>query len=410
MTGTNGRMKAVVWRMLPATAVLLSACGGAPESAAAAPDAPMDTVSLAKASVEIAGFTYDSVQRAPWTTSVQAPARVVLHPASHQTLGSITEGRVESVRVRVGDVVQAGDVLVTIHSHEIMDARRQLSAAEAELRAATQEERAASAALTRAKRLLEARAIGQAELERAEVVATAAASKLATAQAEATRAVGLVEHLVGAGPLPPGTDLHEVLVRAPIAGSIVARHVVPGTVVLPGQPLIAVADPRAVQLEIPLTDQQVNGVTPGTRVHFTFGGDASGDASGDVGEAVVRRVAPVVDATSRSTMVVAEITKRPAGTRAERFATAVLEGRAEDSTLRVPAAAIQALAGDTVVIVAEPRGDAVHIRAVPVRVGRRSALHAELLVGPEAGSRVIVRGATVARSELMRRREGSNGE
>lgn len=406
MTGMNGRMKAVVWMALPVTAVLLSACGDAPESTAAAPEAPMDTASLAKASVDIAGFTYDTVERAPWTTTVQAPARVVLNPASHQTLGSITEGRVESVRVRVGDVVQAGDVLVTIHSHEIMDARRQLAAAEAELRSATQEERAASAAFTRAKRLLEARAIGQAELERAEVVATAAASKMATAQAEATRATALVEHLVGAGPLPDGTDLHEVLVRAPIAGSIVARHVVPGTVVLPGQPLIAVADPRAVQLEIPLTDQQVNGVSAGTRVRFTF----TGDASGEVGEAVVRRVAPVVDVTTRSTIALAEITTRPAGTRAERFATATLDGRAGDSAVRVPAAAIQALAGDTVVIVAEPCGDGVHIRAVPVRVGRRSASHAELLVGPEAGSRVIVQGATVARSELLRRREGSGGE
>jgi cobalt-zinc-cadmium efflux system membrane fusion protein len=400
------RMNAVKWTVLPATVTLLMACGGAPESTASAPDVLADTASLAQASVEIAGFTYDAVERVPWTTSVQVPARVVLDPVSHRTLGSITEGRVESVRVRVGDLVQAGDVLVTIHSHEIMDARRQLAASEAEVRAAAQDARVARAALTRAMRLQDARAIGQAELERAEVVATTAESRLATAEAEATRATALVEHLAGTGPLPAGTDLHEVLVRAPIAGAVVARHVVPGTVVLPGAPLVAVADPRAVQLEIPLTDQQLSGVVAGTRVQFTF----TGDASGDVGEAVVRRVAPVVDAATRSTLVLAEITKRPAGTRAERFATATLEGAGEDSTMRVPIAAVQALAGDTVVIVAEPRDDGVFLRAVPVRVGRRSARFAELLVGPAVGSRVIVQGATVARSELLRRREGGDGE
>ena len=386
----------------------LLACSDEAETVAdVAPVAAPDTALLGAETVAIGGFTLDTARVRPWVSSGVAPARIILDPSRHQTLGSITEGRITRVLVRVGDAVRAGDILVAIHSHEIMDARSGLVRAESQLRTAKAERDAAEVNLGRAQRLLAARAMGQADLDRANVVATAARARLDETEAEAERARGLIEHLLGDGPEPEDPYLHEVLIRAPISGVIVSRAATPGTVVLPGDPLVAVADPTALLLELRLTDRLVADVAPGSEVTFTLVGESAGTATG---RAVVARVAPIIENATRTTIVLANITSMPAGARAERFATAQLTGRADGEALVVPMQSVQALAGDTVVIVAEQRGEGLHIQAVRVRVGRRDATHAEILVGLEANQAVIARGASIARAELIKRREGGGGE
>ncbi len=396
-------------RLLTCSLLLaLMACGegAAPVDEVAIAPAP-DTALLGAAAVAIGGFTLDTARMMLWASSTVAPARIILDPSRHQTLGSITEGRVTRVLVRIGDAVRAGDILVAIHSHEIMDARSGLVRAESQLRTAQAERDAAEVNLGRAQRLLAARAMGQADLDRATVVATAARSRLEEVEAEAVRARGLIEHLLGEGPLPANLDPHEVLIRAPISGVIVSRQATAGTVVLPGDPLVAVADPNALLLELRLTDRQVAGVAAGSSVSFTLVGESVGSATG---RAVVSRVAPMIEGATRTTIVLANIATMPAGARAERFATAQLSGRAEGDALVVPMQSVQSLAGDTVVIVAEQRGEGLYIEAVPVRVGRRDATHAEILAGLDVNRVVIARGATIARAELLKRREGGGGE
>ncbi len=388
-----------------AVAVLACSAEAPPEDVTAA-GATLDTALLSAESVAIANFGLDTARVVPWSSTVSAPARVTLDPTRHQTLGSITEGRITRVLVRVGDAVRAGDIVVAIHSHEIMDARSGVVRAESQLRTATAERDAAQIAVQRAERLLAARAMGQADMERARVTLTAAHARFDEAQAETERAQGLIEHLLGDGPIPANLDPHEVLIRSPMNGVVTERTAVPGTVVLPGDPLLAVADPRALQLELRLTDRQMVGVSTGDSIRFTLVGTEDADASGT---ARVIRVSPVLDQETRTTVVVAAITRAPVGTRAERFATAVLRSSSDGEALVVPAQAIQSLAGDTVVIVAEQRGEGLHIVAVPVRVGRRDAVHAEILIGLEAGRVVIARGATIARAELLKRREGAGG-
>ncbi len=392
------------------------ACGGesAPDTMNMADTPVTDTATLGAQALAIAGFALDTVREAPWVARLSAPARVILNPEREQLLGSIVEGRVTQVMVRVGDAVRAGDVLVSIHSHEIMDARSGIVRAESDLRTAQAERDAAKLALERAQRLLSAKAIGQAALEQALVTATSAQANAEAAEAEAVRARGLIEHLLGEGPLPENLDPHDVLIRAPIGGMVVDRAVVPGTVVLPGDPLVSVADPKALQLELRLTDRQVAGITRGTQLTFTLVGETGGTEDVSTGRAVVARVSPVADDATRTTMVIAEIEYAPAGTRAERFATAQLmastTANASPRVVRVPVTAVQSIAGDTVVIVAEQRGEGLHIEAVAVRVGRRDGAFAEVLAGVKAGQVVITRGATIARAELLKRREGAGGE
>jgi len=383
-----------------------TACGGsASDTPHEEPAAAVggDTATLAAEAVKIAGFAVDSVRFSPWRAVVTVPGRLQLDPEAFETIGSITEGRITHVIVRVGDRVKAGQGLVFIHSHEIMDARAALRSAETAVDAADAERRLAESAAERAQRLFDNKAMSRAELERAQVARTVAVSTHARAVSERDRAAALVEHLAGTGPLPTGADEHDVITRTPIAGVVTSRDAQPGTVVLPGTPLLTVGDPSRLQLVMHVPESAAASVQPGYRVRYTLA-----DAPGVSYEARVWRVAPTIDSVTRTLEVVARPTG-PLGGRAESFVQAEISGEAQTQVRTVPASAVVAFDGDTVVFRAEQRGDGLFLEAARVRVGRRTAERVEVLAGLDSCGTVLVQGAGIAKAELLRRRGGGGG-
>ena len=396
-------------RRLGTAGVLLSsalslACGGSTESAgalevSAVAEPSADTATLSAQSVAIGGFTYDTARMVPWQSAVTVPGRLMLDPSALETIGSITEGRITHVLVRVGDRVQAGQVLVIIHSHEIMDARSALSSSIAKLAAAEAERDLAVSAAERAVRLQDAKAMSRAEVERADVGRRVAASMYGQALAERDRAEAMIEHLVGTGPVPALADEHDVLIRTPIAGVVTARDAQPGTVVLPGTPLVSVGNPDRLQLQMHVSAEAAVGVEVGATVSFALTESPALKMS-----ATVTRVAPTVDTLTRTIEVIAVPKGGVRGGRAESFVQAEISGRGGAQALVVPSSAVQALEGDTVVIVAEQRGEGLHIEAVRVRTGRRAGDRTEIVSGVSPGRRVISGSAAIAKAELMKRR------
>jgi len=383
--------------------VFTVACGGASDAADAATDAPAlpsaDTATLSAKAVAIGGFTYDTARMVPWQSSVTVPGRLMLDPSALETIGSITEGRITHVLVRVGDRVHAGQVLVLIHSHEIMDARGALASATAKLSAAEAERDLANSAADRATRLLEAKAMSKAEVERAEVGRRVAAASYQQAIAERDRALAIIDHLVGTGNVPALADEHDVLIRTPIAGVVTSRDAQPGTVVLPGSPLVSVGNPDRLQLQLHLSADAAAGVAVGATVRFTLT-----ESPATTMTATVTRVAPTVDTLTRTIEVIAVPKGGVRSGRAESFVQAEISGIGGAQALVVPSSAVQALEGDTVVIVADQRGEGLHIEAVRVRTGRRAGDRTEILSGVSPGRRVIAGSAAIAKAELIKRR------
>jgi cobalt-zinc-cadmium efflux system membrane fusion protein len=382
---------------------LLTACGKAPE-AAASNEVPPDTALLSARSVALGGFGTDTVRTLPWRESYAVPARLILDPATTQPIGAFAEGRVTKVYVQPGDVVRAGDPLVLIHSHEMMDARAQLANAQASLAAATEGQRASAAAGARAERLFAAKALSQADLERARAAAAEGEAMLKRAQAEHDRATAMVQHLAGEGPTPAGVDEHAVVVRAPTGGTVIAREVQPGAVVLVGQPLLTVGHVDGLTLKLNVPEQALGAARRGAAVHFTVGA-----YPGETFVATVGRVAPAVDSLTRTLEVWASVQDPAHKLRAELYANAQLLGPAGTPAITVPLGAVQALEGDTVVVAAEQRGEGLWLKALPVRVGRRTGEVAEIMAGVDPGTAVIVRGAATAKAELVKRRAAQGG-
>ena len=224
------------------------------------------------------------------------------------------------------------------------------------------------------------------------------------AVAERQRVESLIDHLVGSGPLPSEADEHDVLIRTPIAGIVTAREAQPGTVVLPGTPLVTVGSTDKLQLQMHLAESAAVGVAAGSTVRFTLTEDPA-----EVGEAVVTRVAPTVDTLTRTIEVIAQPKGKSKG-RAESFVQAEIMGQHGTPSLVVPAAAVQALEGDTVVFAAEKRGEGLFVKAVPVRVARRATQRVEIAAGLSEGAAVVVKGAAIAKAELLKRRAAGEGQ
>jgi cobalt-zinc-cadmium efflux system membrane fusion protein len=381
----------------------LAACSK-PPAPAAATDSPADTALLSARAVTLAGFGVDTVRVLPWRESFALPARLVLDPASTQPLGAFAEGRVTRVLVQPGDQVSAGQAVVLIHSHEMMDARAAMSRADAGLASAEAAARTAVAAGARAERLFAAKALSQADLERARAAAAEGEAELVRAKAERSRADAMVQHLVGSGPAPAGVDEHEVVVRAPSSGTVISRNVQPGNVVLVGQPMLTIGRVDGLQLKLNVPEQALGAARVGADVHFTVTA-----YPGETFTARMVRVAPAVDSLTRTIEAWAAVADPSHRLRAEMFANASLMGPAGTTTIAVPAGAVQALEGDTVVVVTEQRGEGMWLSAKPVRIGRRTPMMAEVLAGVDPGTAVIVRGAAVAKAELLKRRAAAGG-
>jgi cobalt-zinc-cadmium efflux system membrane fusion protein len=381
-------------------AAAMACKGGGPPAATHSAESVRDTASLSAEALRISQFATAPATVAPWSDGWNVPARIILDPALTQPLGAIAEGRITGVLVRVGDRVRKGQVLVRLHSHEMMDAQSDLSKAQAAQDEAASALALATSAAERAERLYSIKAYSLADLERARAARTQAAAALSQARAERTRATGMLEHLTGTEAGSGGADGHEVLVRAPIDGVVVAREAQPGAVVLVGAPLLTVSQPTALLLVMALPERAMGAAGINGTIHFTVPAYPA-----EKFEARIARISPTLDSTSRTIEVQARIVNGADRLRAEMFASAELLGAPGAPVLSVPTSAVQAMEGDTVVITGKQVGTGMLIEAVPVRVGRRTSERSEIVAGITAGTPVIARNAAIARADLLRRRE-----
>ena len=385
--------------------LLLGACGGGTPAAAPLPAAaqtvvPRDTALVAPEALSVAGITVSQATRVAWRDAWQLPARVILDPVGTQALGSIVEGRVTQVFVQVGDRVRRGEVLVTIHSHELTAAHNALQQANAGRIEADNAAQLAGAAAARSERLLVAQAGSQADVERAGAAKVAAEAGRRRAAAEYERASEMVAHLRAPGPLSSRIDPEDVIVRAPFDGVVVSRSAVPGAVVIPGSSLIMVSRSNAVLLEMRVPEAALAAARVGSEVRFSVPA-----FPGRSFTARVTRVAPALDSLSRTADVFASVGDRGSELRSGMSASAELFGLARDSVTAVPVGAIQDFEGDTIVVTGVTRGAGLLLEAHRVRVGRRSGGLAEVLIGLPVGAPVVTGGASLAKAEILRQRD-----
>lgn len=291
------------------------------------------------------------------------------------------EALVVDVKVDVGDDVKAGQPLVVLTSAAVGADQARLGGARARLDAAR-------AALAREEQLAESGLSPRKSLEEAR-------RELAAAQADHDAARSA---LGAAGAALDGGGGHYVL-RAPFAGTVVARDAVAGKTASAGQVLVQVADLSTMwaQLEVPEADAAL--VRPGQAVRILFEGMREQPR-----EAKISRVAAAVDPASRTVRVRVELPNRDRTLKAGVFLRAEIGVTAAHEGLLVPREAVQRAESRTVVFV--KRGDNV-FEPVAVKTDEAVGELVEVVSGLEPGAEVVTTGAFLLKTEIMKESIGA---
>lgn len=231
------------------------------------------------------------------------------------TVGATSAGRVESVTVRVGDVVRAGEVIAQIDASGSVAALAQaraeaaaaadaenagastvdaaiasVASAAAQLAGVGSRESLAATTSARMATLYAQGAISQQQRDQAQ--ADAADARAAVAQAQAgvagarhnlaaaqahSRAAS--ESAIGAqaGVAAANIPLRNATLTAPFDGTIVNKFVEPGAVVAPGSPVVTVQSARDLEVDVAVPDDVAATLAPGAAIDVRV--EAAGNGS-----------------------------------------------------------------------------------------------------------------------------------
>jgi cobalt-zinc-cadmium efflux system membrane fusion protein len=383
--------------VLAALPVLLASlgCEEAPvEDAPSVTSESRDVIALSAELVANGGFLSVPVEERDLAETLEVPGRLALDEDRTSRVGSPAEGRVSRILVSLGDDVREGAPLLEIHSHELIVARSDYVKAKASLSAAERKLAYAETELARSNRLLAAKALSERERLMAASDLVAAEAEVERARSELSRAEHYLAHLgVTAEDTSPEGDL---VIRAPLSGRVLERHVTLGAVVNPADDLIVLSDLRTLWVVGELPERQAALVEVGQRVDVeltAFPGERLAAEVFHVGERL--------DPELRTVVVRCSLPNPDGRLLPEMYASLHLHRGEDRSFLAVPEAAVQRIDDRSVVFI--DLGDGRFERRF-VEEGRHTDGWTEVLDGLSAGEKVVTDGSFLVKSEFLKAR------
>lgn len=183
-------------------------------------------------------------------------------------ISPLVPGRITAILFDEGDSFKKGDVLVTL-AREEFDAALRASGATVE--AARQQERQALAdfqnmqkEITRVRELFKAGATSRQNLDQAETRFQVSQARLTAARAQVKSAQ--------AGLSAQNTRANETILKAPVDGTVLSRNFEVGEVVMPGSPVLSVADLSSLTLKIYIPEPDLVHVKQGQSARVELDG------------------------------------------------------------------------------------------------------------------------------------------
>jgi len=336
-------------------------------------------VTLTAAQIAHGGVHWEPVAASTVAPVGTVPGQVIPNEDRTARLGATVRGRVIAVRVRPGDRVSAGRVLVTLQSPEAGMAQSDVEKARAQASYAR-------SARERAERLLSLKAIPQQDYDRA-----IADDELASAELRRARSVA---EQIGAAASATG----EIAIRSPLNGVVLARTAVPGAVIEAGTPLIVVTDPSTLWLSIDAPENLASLFRIGTQLRFTVPAYPA-----DTFSARIDAVGAGLDPSTRTLPIRGVIRNHGDRLKPEMLASVSAQGGGVMSAPSVPEDAVQVLDGKSVVFMAHPDSmGGAHFVPRKVQLGPRSGGRIAITQGLAAGDLVVTRGALAVKAQIKK--------
>ncbi|MCX8252968.1 Efflux transporter periplasmic adaptor subunit (plasmid) [Beijerinckiaceae bacterium RH AL1] len=306
-----------------------------------------------------------------------------------------TKGRVLTLAVEPGDVVEPGAVLATLDASGVLDAHNGLEGARASLGEAKATRDAALIAVTRAKALLKIGGIAKAELERRQVEAAKAEAAIQSAQAQADLYSAQYDRLAPARGAAPGTS--EIV--APIKGVVISENITLGEVIDTTQDAFTVADPSKVLVLASLFGFDIDAVKKGDKavIHAPVGTQA------DFGARVLS-VNAALDPMTNAAAARIQVENPRHALRANMYVAVDIEANLGRHGVTIPAAAVQQTEQGPIAFVRTSEDTFVK-RALTLGLQRTDWV--EVVKGVSSGERVATEGSFGLKAMLLRSLLGS---
>ncbi|NCU93981.1 MAG: efflux RND transporter periplasmic adaptor subunit [Burkholderiaceae bacterium] len=279
---------------------------------------------------EIYRFEKATLQKVP--EEIKVPGRLVFNAEKGKLLSARVSGRVERIFSFEGASIDVGSPVIELYSPEFNSAQQEFLLTHQTVKILSQ-----NSSLTNL-------------LADAKITQDAAANRL--------RNLGFADSdilsLERSGKTSPN-----LLMRSPLKGVVVKRNVEPGAIVGSGEPLVFLADPKALWFTGNVFEQDARLIERGQRMRIHL--EAYPDREIIV---QVNYVSPTVDAQSRGIMIRADINNTDGSLRPDMFANAKLQIGTTQAIV-VPQTAI---------------------------VRDKEAIYAFVRTGPENYRRIIVKG------------------
>jgi multidrug efflux pump subunit AcrA (membrane-fusion protein) len=371
--------------LILAGALALAGCGEAPKPAPEQKTIPAQVITLQPRSVSVVAELPGTVQ-----------------PRNRIAISSQINGFVHGVDVRAGDLVSAGQTLVTLDARDAQSQKDMAQASVDEAQAGQEEARKAvqmaadmrnaakagfdlaAATLERFKKLFDAKSISPQEFDEARARCDAAAADLAAKETMVAAAQDRLKQVQAritqatAQSRRADVVVGYTILRAPAAGRVSERQVDPGSAVFPGTPLVVLettADPQVLS-EIPTSQLSVLHIGLEVGVRFT-----------EAGAAIKGRVSEIVPLSNPATHTVQFKVDLKSGAAAPTGSYArVLVPTGSRNALLVPQKAVRETGQLTGVFVVDS-GARARFRLVKVTPFDSDLV--ELLSGVEPGEKIV---------------------
>ncbi len=356
----------------------LAACGGHPAGSRTEENGPAAKVRIQPVA---------SREGKRWFQASGTVRSLIQTPLASKIMGTVIE-----VKVRAGDQVKTGQLLATIDARDVDGMVRKSEAGLQEAMMAQEEvERGlqaiqasldlANATLKRYQNLYDKKSVSPQEFDEVQARQRVAAAQVEAMQAKKRQMQAKMEQ--ARSDISSSQSLQSYAeIRSPLNGVVVQRQAEPGSMAMPGMPLLVVEESGRFRLEAAVEESRIQAVKLGQRVPVKVSAAGADPLAGTVGE-----IQPGGDPASRTYLVkinlpiVRELRSGMYGEAS--FENGVSRG------VWIPAQSVVRQGQLEGVFVVDAENHA-HLRLL--KLGDGTASEMEVLTGLEPGERLVVEG------------------
>ena len=312
---------------------------------------------------------------------IVAPNRLVhVHPQ--------VAGMVQKVFKEIGDSVKENDLLATLSSRELAEAKAQLVAANSRLQLA-------NANLKRERELYQKKVTAELEYLEAKQAQTEAAIDLKSAK-QRLLALGLSNRNVTAVLRPNGDDLTRYELRAPTDGVIIGKHAVHGELLNTDTQAFTIADLNRVWVNLAVYQKDLSVIHEGQAVLIaTRHGLSTGQSEF---RGVINWVSPTLSESTRSAIARVILDNMDRRWRPGLFVNGTVAIAETEVEVVIPRSALQQVEDRTVVFVRE--GDEFKPRRV--QLGRTDTRRVAIVQGLKPGETFVIKNAFTLKAQMSK--------